>query len=539
MATRLFFHDAANALSGTFPTGEQSASLAVTKTVLDSGTLRTMDSITGIAPVSRSLSSSLTLATQTLFCAFFCSNTFDVAQPVGGGNQVITLNISNRQSSGNMNLGSDLRTSVYVWRPSTGTVVGYVNDGGAMTGDAEPSAALAQRVNNASVTSTTTVSAAAGDVLICEIWQQFVQASALGFSGAIYYDGTTVNTTTNASVSSQASFLNFSASTLTFGTPPVLSISASFGQTLAPMTLAGTGSSPRNASFGSSLAPMTLAGTTAVPHTSSFANTLAAVTLAGTGQVGVATGTFANTLGTLTVAGTGTSPRNATFNNTLATLTLAGDGSIPLSGQFSNTLGAAALTASASAVSPEIAGTFSNTLGTMTVAGQGAMPLAGAFSNSLAGATLAGTTATPLAGTYSATLGDTGLEAAGTVSDIAPAVGSFLNTMGNTQLAATATVLLATPQVTEQDPGAGSGASRARAKFRVPETVVAPNPIDAIIEPLQVPKKQQPAPKVATMSMVTHLTIAPPPPPVPFIRKQVVEEDGYSDDDLMMLAMLV
>lgn len=542
MATRLFFHDAVNALSGTFPTDEQSTALASTKPVLNSGTLRTMNSITGTAMVARSLSGSATIATQVQFCAFFCSDTFDTDQPVGGGNQVITLNIANRESSTAMDLGEDLRTSVYVWRPSTGAVVGYVHDGGAMTGVAEAGAALSIRVNNGSVTSTTTVSAAAGDVLICEIWQQFAQASAVNPSGAIYYDGTTVTTTTNTVATNHASFLDFSVSTLTFGTPPVLSISCSFGQTLAPLTLSGTGNSPRNGSFGGSLAALTLAGVGAVPHTSTFNNTLDDVTLSGTGLVGVALGTFSNTLAALTLSGTGTSPRNGSFGGTLAALTLGGVGSIPLAGTSSKTLDDATLTGAGTANFGDATGTFSNTLGTLTLNGQGAVPIAGAASNTLGVATLSSTGRVPLAGTYSGTLGDDTLAATGTVTDIAPAVGSFLNTLENAQLAATGTVLSPARRV-QQDPGAGSGASRARSrtKFRIPDTAVAPNPIDAILEPLPAPPQPKPsAPKVAPMSMVTYLTIAPTPlPPPPLTRPVVIEEDDYSDDDMIMLAMLV
>jgi len=535
MPSRLFLQDAANALSGTFPTVEQSAVLTATCAAPTANTLRTMRSLTGTSRVVRSITSSATTVAQVGFCAMFCSDTLDVAQVIPP--QILTFNIANRESSSSMNIGADMRINAYVWRPSTGTKVGTLVDALAMAGDVEPGAALSIRVNQASITSTITLSADAGDVLVCELWNLFTQSVGTALQCGLYWGGTTVNTTPNAVVTNHASFFELGTTSLTFGTPPVLSISGSFAQSLAPLTLAGVGTSPRNGSFGGSLAALTLAGVAAVPHTSSFSNTLGALTLSGTGQVGVATGTFSNTLAALTLAGVGSSPRNAAFSNTLGALTLAGTGAIPLSAAFSNTLADATLTATGSAAFPAVTGAFSNTLGTMTVNGQGAVPLTGAFSNTLSTVALSAQGSIPLAGTFSGTLADATLSGDGTVTDLPPAVGQFLQTLENAQLAATGTVLAPAPPATQQDPGAGSGASRVRKKFIIP-TVEPVNPMDAILEPLQPPKKQSPVAKVAPMSMVTHLTVAPTPLPAPFIRP-VIEEDEYSDDDMIMLALLV
>ena len=585
MPSRLFLQDAANSLTGTFPTVEQSAVLTATCAAPTANTLRTMRSLTGTSQVVRSITSSATTVAQVGFCAMFCSDTLNVNQVIPP--QILTFNIANRESSASMNIGSDMRINAYVWRPSTGTKVGTLVDGLVMAGDVEPGAALSIRVNHATITSTVTLSADAGDVLVCELWNLFTQSVGTALQCGLYWGGTTVNTTPNAVVTNHASFFELGTTSLTFGTPAASSISGAASLTLSDVALVGTGlitapgfvangalgatswavlsgtwddqtlnwdqfdgailaaavlaatgTSPRNGAYSNTLDALTLAatgtaGTAAANGT--FSNTLAALTLAATGT-SPRNGAFSNTLDAATLAGTGTSPRNGAFGGTLGALTLAGSGSLPLNATFSNTLGAATL--AGTGASPRN-GSFSNTLGAATLAGNATVPVVGAYNNTLGAATLTASGATPLQGSYAATLGDLSLGATGTVTDISPATGQFLNTLTNLQLAAAGTVLTPVPPAAQQDPGAGSGASRQRKKFRIPDTVVAPNPIDAILEPLPTPEQVVQAPKVATMSMVTHLAIAPAPIRPPFIRQPAVEEDEYSDDDLIMLAMLV
>jgi hypothetical protein len=503
MPTRLFFHAATNALSGTFPTDKQSAALTATKSVSGQGTLFTMNSITGTSQVLRSVSGSATVAAQSLFCAFFCSDTFDADQPVGGGNQLVTLNIANRESSTSMDFGEDLRTSVYVWRPSTGSVVGYVHDGGAMTGNAEPSNSLAIRVNQGVVTSTATVMALAGDVLICEVWQQFVQASGVLGAGTIYWDGTIVNTTTNASVSSHASFLDLSASTLTFGTPPVLSISCSFGQSLAAATQSAAGGVVVAGSFANTLASITLTASASVPHASTLSQTLADATIAGTGLVGASLGTFANTLASVTLTASASIPHVSTFANTLASVTLTASAVVPHVAAYSNTLATVSLTGEGIAADPASSeGTLDTTLAAATMSGAGAVvdPITGTFDNAMAAATMAAT-------------------------------GS------NRPQAQRAT----------HDASAGSGAAATgeRKKFVVPSVEQVPY-VDRMFDDL----KRQPAPKVVeTPNLVPRSTLIadslarmaptsmPAPGPAPLPQVEVIEPDD--DSDMLMIAMLL
>lgn len=239
MATKLYLLSAANPLTGTFPTSEQSSQTA-SWSMTGASTLLSMRGTKGSAQGSFSGASLASTAAQRAFCGYFASDTLDVDQNVGGAGQTLTLNIANRETSLSMNFGSDLRCNVYIWRPSTGEKVGTICDCVVMTGDAEPSGSALTKVNNATTTATSTVSALAGDVIICEIWQFHTQGAATSYTGSVYANGTTETATTNTTVTNHASFLNFSADTLTFGTPAGGSISATAAITLASDSASGS-----------------------------------------------------------------------------------------------------------------------------------------------------------------------------------------------------------------------------------------------------------------------------------------------------------
>lgn len=507
MPTRLFLQDAANALSGTFPSGEQSVLVNPTTTAPNMGTLRTMGSLTGTAMVTRTLTGSATLAAQIGFCGFFCSPTLDVNQVIPP--QPLLLNIANRESSASMNFGGDLRINAYVWRPSTGAKVGTLVDNLGMTGDIEP-AALSIRTNIASVTSTITLSANAGDVIICEVYQHFTQAVATALSGAFYYGGTTVNTTNNTVVTNHASFFELGTTTLTFGTPPVLSISGAYSNTLGAVTLAGTGTSPRNGSFNNTLATVALSGAGAIRVQGTASPNLAAATLAGAGTVGLATisAAFSNTLAAVALAGTGTSPRNAAFNNALATVALSGAGTVPVVGNSSKTLAAAALSAT------------------------GAIPVVGAATPNLAAATLTGAGTLPIIGTADNTLTPAALVAA----NEALATGGFSNSLDSVTLSAAGTTANQPPvPQPKQDDSAGSSAHQRR-KFVIPQPREEVSVLDRIYGVEETPSvpdrparpKHMPLSALATAIPAASFTQPPTP---------VVAPD-YSDDELLMLLLL-
>lgn len=601
MATRLFLSDTANALSGTFPTVQQTAVVTpITSTILGQDTtIRTMRSATSASMVTRTFTSTATTAVQRVFQGYFCSDTIqsDTLIPP----QTCWLNISNRESSTNMNLGTDLRFCAYVWRPDTGSVVGYLVDGLAAAGDAEPTVTTAQRVNNASITSTATVSAAAGDVIIVEVYQIFTQAAATAYVGRFGYGGTTVALTNNTTVTNHAAFFELSTSDLVFGAP-LVTISASFGNTLSDATLAGVGAitapgfvaegllggiswntiggtwddqtlnwdqldgatldaltlgatgtvaTPASeGTFNNTLAAVTLSGTGVSPRNAAFSNTLAAVTLSGTG-VSPRNAAFGNTLAAMTLSGAGNVPLTASFNGTLAAATLGGTGDVDVAGSYSNTLAALTLAATGSLDVIISSGTFNNTLADASLAATGASPRNAAFSNTLAPLTLSSTGAVPHTATFNNTLGAATLGANGAVVDPGSAIGQFNNTLAALMLAGTGVIVTPVPVVPQTNQGAGSGGARAsqRKKFTVPSNTPRRSPVERILDPSEG-KVVEPEPAlklvpVETTSMAKQLALAPYPTPVAPTKTKVVDlptgvpdEDEYSDIDMIMLALL-
>lgn len=107
--------------------------------------------------------------------------------PVLGTNQVLWVNC-------------------YVWRPSTSSKVGTILDGNTAAVYDEPSAAVTEKVMHGTF-SGSAVSVQNSDVLILEIWTARTIDPSTNDDINIYFDGTTVNTTENATVSNHAAFL--------------------------------------------------------------------------------------------------------------------------------------------------------------------------------------------------------------------------------------------------------------------------------------------------------------------------------------------
>ena len=210
MATKLYLRDAAFSGTGTFPTGEQSSSTAA-QTWTGANTLRQMTRAAGTAQVSQVMTA-LTVDPHLNFLRFWCSPPLASSQTVGGGSWTVNVAVE----SANLNSNFILDGAVaYVWRPSTGAVVGYcIDTTSGLTGALEPTVAAQEQVQAYSF-STSGVSAAAGDVVVFELWINWNNSGATLRSGELYYDGATETATQNTVVSDHASFLNI-AETLVF-----------------------------------------------------------------------------------------------------------------------------------------------------------------------------------------------------------------------------------------------------------------------------------------------------------------------------------
>jgi hypothetical protein len=93
-----------------------------------------------------------------------------------------TINIDTRES--NNAADAYLALSIYVWRPSTSAVVGYIYDSTAEIG--------AEWTNNlATVTYTVSgsaVTAQAGDVVVIEVWYTAAQAMSTSYTNQVRYN---------------------------------------------------------------------------------------------------------------------------------------------------------------------------------------------------------------------------------------------------------------------------------------------------------------------------------------------------------------
>ena len=202
MATRLYFHAASHTLTGSFPAGEQSPTYTPGFTFTNANTLRKMDTTIGVAQSSLTGTSAASTTAQIVFMGFWVSQPLLGAQTFGG--TTWTLNIADRESNLAMNFWMK-GCHIYVWRPSTGARIISLIDNNNI-GGAEPTAAASQQVTTFTFTPGSTT-CADGDVIICELWSTFTQGSATAYTGLIYFDGTTENTTENTVVSNHASFL--------------------------------------------------------------------------------------------------------------------------------------------------------------------------------------------------------------------------------------------------------------------------------------------------------------------------------------------
>lgn len=218
MATKLYLHNITNDLTGTFPSGEQSnyPSYGGGQSYSMSGasTLQKMNATIGSGQASPTFTTLNNQTLQEVFLRMWTSLPLDGNQTVGGGNFI--LNFAHAESNMNVNLFK-YGVNIYIWRPSTGTKIGTVKAvlGAFSIVGTEPGAASSERVWHVSGITSSAVSALDGDVIIFELYVDFAQGMSTSYTGTLYYDGTTQNTTDNASVSNHASYIEF-AETLVF-----------------------------------------------------------------------------------------------------------------------------------------------------------------------------------------------------------------------------------------------------------------------------------------------------------------------------------
>jgi hypothetical protein len=136
-----------------------------------------------------------------------------------------SFGISTAQDSGFAE--SFFAISLYVYRPSTDTVVGYITDSDTPRGTEWAN----NKEGRTFTISGSAVMAQAGDVLVLEVWRHAFQTTANDYNQILYFDATT--DVTEGRTASAASYLETSQN-LTFGvakptTPIGITRQASWG----------------------------------------------------------------------------------------------------------------------------------------------------------------------------------------------------------------------------------------------------------------------------------------------------------------------
>lgn len=163
----------------------------------------------GTSQTSIQITTAANTATHNYYFTKFVS---DPLNQSGVAANTWTYNFAANEASPNANFPVASTGSVYVncyvWRPSTGALVGTILDGNSVTGYTEPSSASSEKVMHGTFTGAAVASAATGDVIVFEVWFQITQGLGSAFADIFYFDGTTENATANAVVTSQASYIS-------------------------------------------------------------------------------------------------------------------------------------------------------------------------------------------------------------------------------------------------------------------------------------------------------------------------------------------
>lgn len=207
MATRLYFHAALSTVSGTLPTTEQSTNTS-DKNGDAQSVNRSMNTTIGTSQTSILIASNSTTSAQAYYFTKFVSRPLN---QTGITAQTWTLNYAAEEELSSSQFpaagsGDETYVNLYVWNPTNGTKRGTIFDGDSNP-DANEGSAGEEISVHTTFSGSAVSSAAVGDVIIYEVWNEITQSSSSSGDLIWYYDGTTVNTSNGSTVSNHASFL--------------------------------------------------------------------------------------------------------------------------------------------------------------------------------------------------------------------------------------------------------------------------------------------------------------------------------------------
>lgn len=392
MPTKLYLHSAVNDLSGTFPSGEQSARTP-SWTTTGGATLRKMDTAIGAAQASLAGTTLAQTAAQIGLLGMWVSPPLSGAQTVGGGTMV--LNAADQESNASANFWAN-SVNVYVWRPSTGAKVGTVLDATGSLGGTE--GGTGETVTHITGIASSAVSASDGDVVVCELWGHHTQSMATAYTATVYFDGTTENTTENAAVSNHASFLEL-AETLTFqggaisGTASITQADNTASAT-GTVNIAGTASISQADNTSTATGAVAIVGTASVTQAGDSLSSAAALDIVGTATLTQAGDTVsaAGTIADASISGAANITQDGNTLSATGAVGIAGTAAITQAGDTASATGTAAVLGAATVTQ---AGDALSAAGELGIAGTATLAQSGdtiSAAGTGGGASISGTT---------------------------------------------------------------------------------------------------------------------------------------------------
>jgi hypothetical protein len=166
-----------------------------------------MSRVRGVSQASLVNTSTATVSLTDYYCGRWVS---DPINQSGIAANTWTWNFASKEDNSNANFPTSGSTAgyvnCYVWRPSSGgSKIGTILDGNTGILGSEP--INDETVNPVTFTGAAVASAAAGDVIILEVWFRITQSAATAYTQTFYFDGPIVNTTIGTSVTNHATFV--------------------------------------------------------------------------------------------------------------------------------------------------------------------------------------------------------------------------------------------------------------------------------------------------------------------------------------------
>lgn len=153
------------------------------------------------------------------------------AQTFGSGTWTFAFQATENNAAAN----TFLHLSIYVWRPSNSSVVGFIYDSEDVLGVEWGNGVAATRYGQVITITGANVTCVAGDVLVLEVWTHATQGGASARTNTIFFDGTT-DVVATATGTDAASYLSAPAdiATLPYKAPYLKDIGGQYGFSASP-----------------------------------------------------------------------------------------------------------------------------------------------------------------------------------------------------------------------------------------------------------------------------------------------------------------